>query len=718
MSLINLFLSAGAEDSWSFLVMADWHGAEFFANAPGPNSQLYKDIVTTISNIHETYGGDLIILPGDTQSGNWNTNEWRNKFYPNLSIQEAVYKAGMNCWTTMKSLFADAGYDKILVAVGDHEIGDNYWAPNDSKTLSLPQFRESFKRALYFDNNTPGNHIYANKAIGDAPATPYGTEFEFTSFAHRHKNALFITIDSFYRITSNSLFFDRREGGLGGEGVITGDVTGSHLQWFENVLKEARKDPSIKHIFVQSHLPVLNPVRKVLSSAMFFDRGERSNFWKVMVKYGVDIYFAGEVHANTVLKDEYSNTLQIVSRANTLDNFLQVVVQNDSLIVNSLYETGKARTTLKSFKKYGSLVLNKTSKDTTISSSGSLRLVNVGNPIMHFSFEQLYMLGERRVLGLRSRRKLRAWQVDMQGTTLKHAIANGGEFAEQYDAQVGGIALKKGGISGKAALFKGETSNMGIYSVGPLVAGNVVSYSIWFRTEQAGEMILIHFGPSWNSAVYKEKNIFTLTLDGGNPKLYASTSSILKPSQRNGLHLNDNGWHQVAVSMPNTGCNLSQVKMFVDGKPISTSTTKDVTLFFVNHGRLSIGGLGYSSTSKSDFPSWKAFTGYIDEVYIWARTIWQNDLRESPKRVFNNEQMNTCKVKHSRGLKKIYYPRLRKKNQCRNRCNQLTPCLGFEAVQTAESPGFVNCTLYLNKRPKFITDENIVHNDALCSTIM
>jgi hypothetical protein len=79
--------------------------AEFFASTPGPNSQLYKDIVVIISNIHETYGRNLIILSGETQSGNRNTNEWRNKFYPNLSVQEAVYKTGTNYYTTMKSLF-------------------------------------------------------------------------------------------------------------------------------------------------------------------------------------------------------------------------------------------------------------------------------------------------------------------------------------------------------------------------------------------------------------------------------------------------------------------------------------------------------------------------------------------------------------------------------------------------------------------------------------
>lgn len=66
--------------------------------------------------------------------------------------------------------------------------------------------------------------------------------------------------------------------------------------------------PSIKHMFVQSHLPVLNPVgRKVLSQAMFLIQVKEAifgNLWSTIV----DIYFAGEVHANTVLKDDYSNT--------------------------------------------------------------------------------------------------------------------------------------------------------------------------------------------------------------------------------------------------------------------------------------------------------------------------------------------------------------------------------------------------------------------------
>ena len=40
------------------------------------------------------------------------------------------------------------------------------------------------------------------------------------------------------------------------------------------------------------------------------DRGEDSELWKLMSKYGVDVYFAGEVHSNTA--SQSSNVVQIV----------------------------------------------------------------------------------------------------------------------------------------------------------------------------------------------------------------------------------------------------------------------------------------------------------------------------------------------------------------------------------------------------------------------
>ena len=96
--------------------------------------------------------------------------------------------------------------------------------------------------------------------IGKALSRPFGTQYENTSYAQRHKNALFITIDCFH--DKGSYFLDRKNG-LGGEGSVTVSVEGEHLQWFENVLREAQNDDDIKYIIVQAHVPVIHPVRKI-----------------------------------------------------------------------------------------------------------------------------------------------------------------------------------------------------------------------------------------------------------------------------------------------------------------------------------------------------------------------------------------------------------------------------------------------------------------------
>ena len=182
----------------------------------------------------------------------------------------------------------------------------------------MPIFRQGFIEKFNLDQD--GNFLFDDQ-IGEVSSRPLGTVFENTSFAYKHKNALFVTVDAFEQI--DSPFIDRSDG-VGGEGVVTCTVRGDHLRWFENVLKEARKDDTIKHIFVQAHLPIVQPVRKVRCSGQFIDYGEDSEFWRFMNTYGVDVYFAGEVHANTATKSNDSNLVQIVSRGNMFNNFIKV----------------------------------------------------------------------------------------------------------------------------------------------------------------------------------------------------------------------------------------------------------------------------------------------------------------------------------------------------------------------------------------------------------
>ena len=288
-----------SQDSWSFIVLADWHGAETFATKPGNTSKAWKNSLQTIKHIKENYGGDLVMLPGDSNNGKWDTESFIDIINPDFTAEEAVLQAGRNCYSTVKNLFNEGGYDRMLMAVGDHEIGGNAWQPQSSKMENLENYRLTFKEGFNTNPNT-GQFLF-NKPIGNAQSRPVGTPFETTSYAYQHNNALFITVDAFHTVgLGQSTFFDKTNG-RGGEGAVTCTVVGEHLSWFENLLKEAKNDSSIRHIFVQAHVPIIQPVRKIACSGQFFDLAENSMFWKLMREYGVDIYFAGECCSNFVL---------------------------------------------------------------------------------------------------------------------------------------------------------------------------------------------------------------------------------------------------------------------------------------------------------------------------------------------------------------------------------------------------------------------------------
>jgi len=696
-TLLLLSTAFAEEVPWKFLVMSDWHGAEPYSYKPGKSGSSFRLQKDALEHIRNLYGGDLVLIPGDTNGGRWFRQEWVNKHFPGYSIQAAVYKAGINCYGTLKKLYSSAGYKKLLVSIGDHELGDNYWGPHgaDAKTDSLTQFRASFVQALYKHPNT-NKYIFKNR-IGNTQATPRGTDYEYTSFAHKHKNVLFITVDVFHEV-SNQDYFDR-ENGLGGEGIITGDVTGSHLKWFEKVLIEARKDDSIYHIIVQAHLPILMPVRSISSSGMFFDRAQYSSFWKIMVKYGVDIYLAGEVHANTASKTKNSNLVQVVSRSKGQTNFLEVTVTKDSLQLDAINEIGPERDphSKSKFENIGTLVIDKLDGITEISSSGELELLDVSKALLHFDFEELHGVSERQIIGLKTEEMIRLNEVVLRGKVVNTAIWNKGSFGKQYDAPVGNVKIEQGGVIGKSGKFS-NSSQMGVYSMGPHRGGSVISYSIWVSTLQKGEIILIHFGPSW-PAGNTLKNIFSLTLKNGIPKLYASQSSFLQPKGMGGNALNDGGWHQIAVSMPNRSCRLSQVKLYIDGINTKTSVQNDIPLFFLNHGRISIGGLGFSATPKSAFPTWKPFNGNIDEVYVWGKTVEKQQLRKSPGKNLHHVQNSWCATGKRRGMKVKTITSIKKEERCKNKCRNSVSCLGIKVVELKNNTQEIRCTLFKNKSP-------------------
>jgi len=238
-----------------------------------------------------------------------------------------------------------------------------------------------FQSELNRDEN--GFFLY-DESIGNISSRPIGTPYEETSYAHQHKNVLFITVDCFY--DTGYIFQDNAQG-LGGEGTVTVTVEGTHLIWFESILQAARQESSIKHIIVQAHVPILQPVRKVNSSGQFFDHGGESKFWKLMEDYNVDAYLAGEVHATTVSKQENSNVLQVVSRGNQFNNFLSIQVTENTLTIHALNRVGVNN---HEYVEYGELVVDKTGSDTQIMAKGILKPVSVDLALVALTLKTLH----------------------------------------------------------------------------------------------------------------------------------------------------------------------------------------------------------------------------------------------------------------------------------------------------------------------------------------
>lgn len=283
-------------------------------------------------------------------------------------------------------------------------IGGNPWGRKTSKMKAgLYHYRDPFSQSMnkHSDGSFIGNE-FGNSQVGDL-SRPTGTPFENTSFAYVHKNALFITVDVYDQISDKKPYFIRNKS-FGGEGLVTCTLRNKHLKWFVNVLKHGRRDPSIDHIFVQAHVPIMQPVRKNDCSGQFLDGAEKSPFWKTMRKYKVDVYFAGEVHSNTVTKDPQSNLLQVVSRGNRLNNFLSVHVTNSTFTIMAYNEIGEDSMWNGEYEEYGYLSVEKIGRSRNIKSSGVLEILDPSSgPLIKLNFDQgdTYPFHTRQIIGMK-----------------------------------------------------------------------------------------------------------------------------------------------------------------------------------------------------------------------------------------------------------------------------------------------------------------------------
>ena len=598
-----------AEEPWRFVNLADWHSAEKYVYSNRSSGRADANIVN-LKMLKENYGGELVMLPGDCCRGHWDTDRFIKSFKPGLTPAEAILQAGALCYTGMVNAFKEAGYSKLLMAVGDHEVGDKHQA----------EFREAF--ANVFNINPDNGQFIYDKPIGEAPSRPLGTKYETTSFAYQHKNVLFVTVDVFHQEDP-----DKK---IGMQGSVTGAVVGKHLEWLDHVLSEARKDASIKHVFVQSHLPVLQPVRRINSSGMLMDDEMESDFWKTMRKHKVDIYFAGEVHSNTVTKDPKSDLVQVVTRGRNLNNFATVDVTDDEIDI-TLYNQIAPKPSDGKYEVYGRLVVDKSAGKKTFRDEGELAFLDREARMIHFDFEENFALKDRQVLGFSLRQGGNPFksEIDIEGITCDRSFANLGSYGHNYDAQNGNIVLVDG-PRGKAGVFN-PNSQMAVYGAGPHAHGIMVSYALWMKTTSKEYMVLVNTGRGFMGL----RGLMNLNLNDGEPELLIAHNERLVAK---GQKLNDGQWHHIAVSMPKKDCLLSEVQFYIDGQPVESDVVgqdNPVSVSLAN--RLSFGGLGHGN-GKAPFSKlihdkhgFKPFVGSLDEISVWARGLTASEVAELAK---------------------------------------------------------------------------------------
>ncbi|TLX78171.1 hypothetical protein E9993_00365 [Labilibacter sediminis] len=593
-------------ETWRFINIPDYHNAEGLSRNIPAREQRIAAQTEQFKSMKKRHGGELIIMPGDCNSGHWYRPKYLKQFksnpdYAYYNTKQVILEASRLCYSGLLDIVHNGGYEHFLMAVGDHELGDNPWRKGSEVSKHISTFRQGFANTFTLDKN--GQSRFTEK-IGQVLPRPVGTIYEHTSNAVQYKNVLFVTLDMFR--------FDGKDKILGTQGVINGDIDGEHMQWFESVLSEAQKIPSIKHIVVQSHLPIIYPVRKYASSGMLVDKKESEKILDVLRKYKVDLYLAGEVHMNTVTRDTESDLIQLVARGNNLSNMTLIDVDSDKLSISSVHENGD---------KLGSLKIDKSSSKTMIEGEGILNPIRPEGLQIHWGFDEQLNKQNYKSSVEGTFPKTGKHNPFMKGINNPLVYLNDGGFNRDYSLLGTGAKQVKGIIGDAVKLSSG--SKLFVLPIGPMDAGYKRTMACWLKTTSNGRRLIFNSASYWGQGQF-----FNLSLNEGNielalrPEIYTSTKN---------QNINDGKWHHIAIVLPQNGAKIKDLKLYVDGNLIEDKhTTKpDVKVNTSQANWMSIATQG--APYKTDFAQsmhMNNYEGLLDDFCIWTRALQGSDVEQ------------------------------------------------------------------------------------------
>ena len=290
--------------------------------SPNSYNAYYARALDTVLDTFQAEGVPSLLVAGDLVEGHWWVDTADTGTFGGLDTaagrKQVVRQAGDLYYGAWDDMVRSHGL-RPYPALGDHEIGDNPWHPYQElfrqKHALIPTFKSVFGRTLLRDAR--GRQRYRDHPRGPARDTAYATRL--------HPEVQLVTVDVFNRTRRN----------------VAARIDRKQLAWVESVLRKARAD-GVDWIIVQGHTPVVGPVRVAdNSSGIAYDGGTRSAFWKLLRKYDVNAYLAGEMHATTAGID--GGVAQIVHGATFASgrtNYLRVDVTKNRLHVVAKQLTG------------------------------------------------------------------------------------------------------------------------------------------------------------------------------------------------------------------------------------------------------------------------------------------------------------------------------------------------------------------------------------------
>ena len=649
----------GVSIPWTFVSMPDFTNADIgdvsgaLTGVPEASGWDGGQNGTT-AELEDSFGGlldamaseaaDLALIAGDSLEGEWFKDAAGRQIVGPVGndanrelawVEGSFYFYGhlVNEW------FLSRGMEPI-VAIGDHEYGDNDWGTNANNTKLIPLMRSEFGR--WFGRFPRGQwDTYVTSPPAEAgrpdrtapdfkqanapflwPDRPTGTDYEETAYAVRHRDTLLISIDVFYHKAVNDFLYPYGStvtATLGPTSDTQYDATPDlgQLAWVQNLLAEAKADPTIKHIIVQGHTPILQPVLTTSSSGMTYRDGEESGLWQSFIANGVDLYFCGETH--DIAASRHQGVQQINHGSPPGSRVLNYLVgrvhsdrieltlktgrqYRDSTIPYWQPEDGNGKNGFaeirEPFTAVDQIIIDKSGPEDVITDgTGLLSNIEHDDLLIHYPFDE--------APGTR--------QMSNQGT-LPDLNADGSrKWRGDLDASWRAATDFSAGKIGDGLTFDGINGDPDqILSGGPPTPlGKPRTVAFWIKTTHNGFLSIAGYGDQTkamsNFNIQKDATNQLRLAIGGSESTLAAGSPVL----------NDGQWHHCAVVVPAWNSRLNEVRFYVDGVfyPSSTASTQTVITRTTSQTgpKFRIGRATHSTSAP--------LVGSLDDFAIWGRAL-------------------------------------------------------------------------------------------------